>query len=419
MRVRRSLAVIGSTLSLIALNACDAKGDPPVPNAFAPPENWRGECIGRLEVKVPPPLYFGEALPQFVPHGNGTYRMAGKDGLDSGTVTVASLNFLEASPIKKFDDFGYVDRRAEGHFETFIGGSASQKEASRRAATTTYQPWREPRSFIWRAGNKFDFGIYVPADKRPRMLHGEMSGEGSPAKAKAVIDTLWPRYRVRTPGEMPTDPGICTPYGFLADPKGFTERDYSFDMSFRHAQHSNLLLQLSIKTRNAHTAGEEAGQSVQRIEDLPTPWDLENARSKKEREKCRPQQGTASRDLFGCMFAGTKAIKRHRDVEYLTLADGLRARLLVVEYVPSLHGFAQYEVTIETLGVPDSATQPRIEVTAIGIPEETEIEGMRGKEPPKIDEAVKLVRMIAGSLRLRPGAVDPSAKVQDTLEGVR
>jgi len=32
---------------------------------------------------------------------------------------------------------------------------------------------------------------------------------------------------------------------------------------------------------------------------------------------------------------------------------------------------------------------------------------------------VNLVRTIAGSLRLRPGAVDPNAQVMDSLEGIR
>lgn len=414
MMKRQALAV-AATLVLVPLSACVAKSDPPMPASFDPPKDWRNECVGRLQVKVPPPLYFGEALPEFVPHGNGTYHVAGKKGFGSGTVSVASVKLLEASAIKKFDDFGYVDRRAEAHFEDFIGGSMSQSESDRRAAITAHQSWRESRSFIWRAGKKFDFGIYVPADKRPRMLHGEMSGDGSPAQAKAVIDALWPRYRVRTPGQMPTDPGICTPYGFFADPKGVTERDYALDLPLRDGRHSNLLLQLTIKTRDAQATGEAA----QRIDDVPTPWEREDARSKEERDKCRPQQGTASRDIFGCLFAGTKAIKRHRDVEYLTLADGQRARLLVVEYVPSLHGVAQYEVILQTLGVTDSATQPTIEVNAMGIPKETTIEGMHGKKPPDIDEAVKLVRTIAGSLQLRPGAIDPNAKVKDSLQGVR
>jgi hypothetical protein len=406
-------------LSLVALNACNAKSDSVDAAAFVPPKHWRSECAGRLHLQIPSPPYFGEALPEFVPHGNGTYHLAGKKGFGTSTASVASLKLLEASPIEKIDDFSFVDGKAEAHFEINVirqGGSADER--AQRAAITTHHPWREPSSFIWRAGKKFDFGIYLPADKRPRMLHGQMSGEGSPAQAKAVIDTLWPRYQVRAPGQMPTAPGICTPYGFFADPKGVTERDYALDLSFRDARHSNLLLQLAIETRNAKTAGAPTN-SVQRIEDLQTPWETEDARSKEEREKCRPQQGTASRDLFGCMFAGTKAIKRHREVEYLTLADGQRARLLVVEYVPSLHGLAQYEVTVETLGVPDSATQPRIAVSALGIPKETTIDGMRGKEPPEIDDAVALVRTIAASVRLRPGAVDAAAVTKDTLEAVR
>jgi len=415
MNASQAFMVTFAACAVLALSACDAKSRRPAGLSNEPPKDWPSDCAGRFEVKVPPPLYFGEALPEFLPDGNGSYHLAGKDGLGEGTVSVASAKLLEASALKQPDDYSWVYGKARGHYRSFIGGSSSPAETDRRLAITTHQQWREPNSFVWRAGRKFDFGIYVPTDKRPRMLHGEMSGEGSPAQAKAVIDALWPRYRVRAPGEMPSGPGICTPYGFFADPKGITERDYELDLPFRDARHSNLLLQLEIKTRTASREGKEP----QRIEDVVTPWDYENARSKEEREKCRPQQGTASRDLFGCMFAGTKAIKRHREVEYLTMNDGQRARLLVIEYYPSLHGLAQYKVVLETLGAIGSATQPAVRLTAMGVPKETTIEGMRGKEPPSIDEAVNRVRTIASSLRLRSGAVDPNAQVMDSLHGIR
>ena len=53
------------------------------------------------------------------------------------------------------------------------------------------------------------------------------------------------------------------------------------------------------------------------------------------------------------------------------------------------------------------------------MPKSSEYTGMTGNEPPSIDEAVKIVRTIAASLRLRAGAVAEGAQVKDTLEGVR
>lgn len=67
----------------------------------------------------------------------------------------------------------------------------------------------------------------------------------------------------------------------------------------------------------------------------------------------------------------------------------------------------------------NSATEPYLFVNARGIPAETKLPNMRGKNPPPIDDAVQTVLDVARSLRMRPGAVEPGATVKDTLEGVR
>ena len=103
----------------------------------------------------------------------------------------------------------------------------------------------------------------------------------------------------------------------------------------------------------------------------------------------------------------------------MTLSNGQRARLLVMEYRNTLDGSAAYEVRLEAPGEPNSAERPWIEVSAQGMPKSSRFPSMSGKNPPSLDEAVSTVRTIAASLRLRPGAVVEGAPVKDTLDGVR
>jgi hypothetical protein len=111
--------------------------------------------------------------------------------------------------------------------------------------------------------------MLVESDMRARMLHGRLSGEGSLAQAKAVIDTLWPRYRPRKSGEIPTDAGICTPYGFFADPPKVTERDYGMAFTFPDVRHTNLVLRLAITTHSERTLSPGEQLKVVKPEDMP------------------------------------------------------------------------------------------------------------------------------------------------------
>ena len=296
------------------------------------------------------------------------------------------------------------------------GGPEEEEDARRQATQKLPLP---NNAFIWRHKNQFDFGTLVESDMRARMLYGRLSGEGALAQAKGVIDTLWPRYRPRKSGEIPTDAGICTPHGFLADPAGATERDYSLVFSFADARHTNAILRLEVGTHSQAMVPYGLTFKSVPIEQWPTPWQEDQQQAAESKAKCQPQQGTASRDLFGCIFAGVRSIKTHREVEYLTLMSGQRARLLVMELYPAINNYYEYEVRLETQGTANSATQPNIRLSMYGLGKETDIATMRGKTPPSLDEAVSTVRTIAASLRLRPGAVAENVPVKDTLEGVR
>jgi hypothetical protein len=397
---------------------------PAAAKAYEQLPGWSTECFGRFLVDVPGRMKLGEAIPEFLafprqPTERYTLDMQPRSPFE-GAVSIALTRLLETKPLANKLDFKLVWMQADTYHNVRVvrdGGPVSERADRQQASKRLQLP---DDAFIWRYKNQFDFGTLVQSDMRARVLHGELSGEGSLAQAKAVVDTLWPRYRLRKAGEIPGEAGICTPYGFFADPPKLAERDYGLTFKFPDIRHSNLVLSLAITTHSKRTLSPGEEFKVVRPEDMPLPWEEDKKFAREEKEKCRAKLATEnSRDLFGCTFAGLTNITRPRAVEYLELGNGQRGRLLAMEYRNTLDGGAHYVVRLEVPGDPDSAQRPWIRVEAEGHPKDSPIPGMTGKEPPSIDEAIATVKTIAASLRLRPGAVADGATVKDTLDGVR
>ncbi|MFT3721021.1 hypothetical protein [Pseudorhodoferax sp.] len=281
----------------------------------------------------------------------------------------------------------------------------------------------------WAGPGRFQIGIHVPEDQRGRFYwkdksqeratmpaDGERADSDSPPPsqeplAREVLAKLVPRYSIRQPGQMPGCPGICTPHGFFADPAGGTERDSRVSVSFVDPRYANLVLHVDIKTRMPHT--ETALIPTEDIRQAITPWDAAEEMARESKKRCRAQQGTASRDLFGCSFAGATGISDHWDVQYLKLANGQEARAMAITYPGSINNYTVYEVIIETAGKKGSVTEPRIVVRAEGIGKLADDKAFHGKEPPPLKEAFNLAMTLARSLRPRPQAIDPAAPVVD------
>ena len=419
---------------LLMCSGCEARDavqSHPNGTGYQKPADWQTECVGRWTIDVPPPIDFGAAAapgeepPWFVAYGSRELR---KSGLDSGNVAIAGISIVEANRFnseRDINDFVEASRKAFERDRRRASYYPEIKDAYAMVPLASKNP-----GFAGHGHDKFDVAFVEPSDNRARLFTKSttsdfagnlVSPEEATRRAKGqahlVVSNLLPRYSTRKPGDIPSVPGICTPYGFFADPSSATERDYSFNMRFRDLRHSNLILGINIQTRNPHTTGTSI--QAKNIRDEQTPWDWERERARESRENCRPQQGTASRDLFGCAFAGLTTIRKHRDVEYLKLGNGQEARVLVIEYAAELNEDIAYQVLIETAGVENSPTEPRIVISARGIDAKTEVPTLHGKNPPPIDEAILIVRNLALSLGLRPGAIDPTRPVVDSMATVR
>lgn len=417
---------------LLACTGCNADSSVTTAHSYLKPGDWLSECAGRWILDVPSPIDFGAAATYdeettvFKEYGSPTLRTY---GYDAGRFTISGVYFVESYPLS---DDAYGDR--------FITAFMRGFDSSRRRLTSTPElhgffgkldPKYNSKSFAWHGFEHFYAGYVIDLDQRARLFENrirrdpgalvDLPIEERARRAKGqvhrVVEHLIPRYTPRTPGDIPQSPGICTPYGFFADPPDGTERDYVFDMACRDPRYSNLILRIDIRTRNRYTWSLD--DDVDDIRQAETPWDIETRFARQDREDCRAQQGTASRDLLGCTFAGMTNISKQHEVRYLTLANGQEARLLVLEYKPAINEGLAYEVLVEALGTRDSATEPRIVVSGRGYAAITPAEPLHGKHPPPLEEAVELVRTLALSLRLRPGAVDPARPVIDSMEGLR
>jgi hypothetical protein len=435
---RRAIALMLSALIMVV--GCDSRSGEVIAKTVGDhrPAGWVSECVGRWVVDVPPPIDFGGADDLEENSSKpGVYLSGSLKGGDrgAGSFSIAGVNFYETDQASSRDVFS---KYSSG---TLSWLALIEKRDERRAKKEAVALSVAPLNGLgWLGQNAYGGNFFLDADMRARFFRGttatppmglvdgklvplqaegykEADAKRALAQSKVVVSDFLPRYTPRLPGAIPTAAGICTPYGFFADPPKSTERDYVFDMRFRDPKHSNLILGISIKTRNEQTTGTSI--QAKNIRDEVTPWDYEREHARKQKKDCRSQQGTASRDILGCAFSGMTSIRKHRDVEYIKLANGQEARVLVMEYAAALSEYTAYDVLIETAGVESSATEPRIVISARGIDAETQEPALRGRQPPSIDVALQYARDLAMSLRPRPGAVDPARLVVDSLAGVR
>lgn len=420
--MKRPLLSFAALLGLGFLAACGAKeaGRAALPT-FEPQSGWIQECIGRYLVEVPAPINLGAArVVHQGPDGRENDHGSGiKFKIDplGGDVQVAGLTLLETTRLAEESEFrkvwGWADRAYR--IDVIRDGGPVEERAERAKAVQKYQLPND--AYIWRNQNKLDLGILAKTDMRARMLFGELSGEGSLKQARAVVDQLWPRFQTRTPGQWPQQAGLCTPYGFFADPADLTERDHRISLAFRHPQHPGLILRVSFATNNVKTLG--VMHSPLPIDQRPTPWEEEARWAKERRDECRSQQGTASRDLIGCAFAGARDIRRWREVQFLKLPDGQLARLLAYENNTGLLGNQTYTVKIQSAGETDSAAAPQISISVTAHVPEGEQAEAANQQLPSLDEAISIAKKLAASVRRRPGAIREGVPVADSLEGVR
>jgi hypothetical protein len=365
----------------IALTACAEEA---APNASIM-GNQSSACLGRHAFEMPAALAAGAHEPDFLQH---SYGFAGISGLMGG-ISIGSTELVESivTDLPTFN--GTVRAQAFGsHHKTLIlkglDKDGNMRHDYRLIPGSQALDVRYPNSFAWRHLDDFSFGTWLEADQRVRLIKGKLSNANVDRQsASSEVQTLWSRYRPRKAADLPAQPGICTPYGFVADTQAQRGAPLSAYASYRDESQPALIYTVSLSP--AETSGEK-------LEDLPQPW-RETTKEAKERREQSKRKGEWLSIGAGAL------VEKYLEPEYLTVA-GQRARLSGVKFRPSMDQY-DYEVQIETLGDPSDPKKPRIIVMAQGLKAKY-YTGLQGQPPaPPLEQVLPTLKAIAQSMRVR------------------
>jgi hypothetical protein len=271
----------------------------------------------------------------------------------------------------------------------------------------------DPLAYGFNYTGAFDIGYFDPTDSRIRLFEG---GTGKQAQAtkddiKAKYAELRRIYRARQPTEIPTEPGVCTPYGFFKDPADGPVKSYTIDVAVRSLKYPNLIIFVT-----STPAAEDGPKSVDELRD-PNKVTMEDIQSIKG-------MGAIA------AIAGLANIKRTLGPETITIA-GQAGRLIAREYhhngtLDSSGSGAAYEFQAEVVGVPGQADKPAITIKlAAALPDPfpypPPVKGgfgkihhykpsrpaLKGVKTPPFDEAMVYFKQVVASVRpLAGGAPD-------------
>lgn len=267
--------------------------DNPLP---ALPSGWQPDCLGRLSFALPKGSEWALEKPSWRSEESEAAFPDGVKG-EGGARLAWEYNEILVSQLLTDADLvayrEYNKRNISDQSENIIVGqrmlNAAQKELSEdQAATGKTSPylldkvnevkllieqngyWRrlesvlglkhEPDAYATDNGQ----GLIVIRLLRNGRLYTIIRGhkqlrDGNPERAKLLADLkdFVSRFRVRAPGEVPTEPGVCIPYGFIADDgKG----DYETNATVRFPGHPGVTY--SLDTGLKHDSGVDGTLSL-------------------------------------------------------------------------------------------------------------------------------------------------------------
>lgn len=216
------------TLRMFCLFAIMLMLSPAISNADVP-NNWKTECIGRYQVSVPGEvevaldsykhLFDDSNYSQYRFSDDATAPFSHHHTVYPQMDTRESLEFM--STIKRKFDKNISER----HQET--GSVMVKKYAYWMSFSDVVSnrdfAWVEPGSyslFIYRDGHYFNFGTSFEKTNNPAK---------DTQKSIAAIASIINSFHPRTLYSLPKQPGVCIPYGFIAD-DGTTSRNIAVTM---------------------------------------------------------------------------------------------------------------------------------------------------------------------------------------------
>lgn len=366
------------------------------PQSYIKPNGWGSICLARAAIDLPHEILVAESEPVF-PSGYGFD--PGIQGTETSRQRWNLIKVQETYPATPKD---FQNLREEASFTNNMG-EITKHNAAELGTDLAY------------ATDKlgFSIGYFDPADRRIRLFAGG-SGNGKTTTvedAKAKYQELRHLYSARKPTDLPTEPGICTPYGFFKDPASGPVANYNIDIAIRSLKYPSLIIFVHIRP-----PAPDAPKSLEELRD-PNNITVDDLKSIK------------GMGAVGAI-AALGNIKKLHEAQKITIA-GQPGRLSAREYhhkgtldTTGSGSGAAYEMQADAVGVQGRLDMPAITIKlAAALPDpfpypppvrrmsfgEEKIDyyqpkrpALKGVKTPPFDEAMAYFKQVLASVRPLP-----------------
>ncbi len=401
-------------LTLFTMTAC-GQSNANKASPYVTPPGWRSVCLGTMVVDLPSKIHMG-ASP--LRHNTGYGLGESLRGAATGNQSVGNIGYQETAPatpedfqsIKRIAKFKLIERRII-HWP-----DKSDPELQKFKEHSSEVPLNDPLAYSFRMYAAFDMGYLDPDDQRIRLFDGGVPSDKHEdavtiADHQAFYQHLRTHlYRARAPEQLPTEPGVCTPFGLFRQQAGEPIPSFDVEVPLRSLKYPSLVFFVRVKTPH-----EDAPKD---IKDLPDP----NNVTMNDLKSLKGMEGIL-------LLANLMGIKQTVGPEPVAIA-GQPGRVLAREYHHDgglAHNGggpgAAYEMQADVVGVqgrPDMPAmtirmaamlpdkEPYPEPTRQWNPDKRRFEmapfkparpGIRGIQPPPFEEGLAYFRQVLSSVR--------------------
>ena len=402
-------------LTLFSMTAC-GQSNANKAATYATPPSWSSVCLGTMVVDLPKQIEVADSGmehrsgygfdEQFRGAATSNQRVNNIEYQETSIGTLKDLQSIKGTARFKLIDktiIGWQNRSTDPNFEKFKAHSSEV-------------PLNDPLAYSFRMYDTFDIGYLDPADQRIRLFYSGLPGdkpkeEYTVAEHQAFYQHLRTHlYRARAPEELPTEPGVCTPFGLFRQQAGEPIPSFDVEVPLRSLKYPSLVFFVRVKTPH-----EDAPKD---IKDLPDP----NNVTMDDIKSLKGMEGIL-------LLANLMGIKQTVGPEPVAIA-GQPGRVLAREYHHDgglAHNGggpgAAYEMQADVVGVqgrPDMPAmtirmaamlpdkEPYPEPTRQWNPDKRRFEmvpfkparpGIRGIQPPPFEEGLAYFRQVLSSVR--------------------
>jgi hypothetical protein len=225
-----------SALLACLLSACGRDGR--TESAYLKPSGWDSVCLARMAVDLPSQVMLAAGSVELM--GNFGFDSIGLQGAGTDWQTIGTDQVLETMPatLQELEN---------------LREDASSRNDNGRITKYSEAPLDSNLAYAFHGKyGGFNVGYLDPRDKRIRMFVGVLpvdkpEGKYTVEDLSAYYQEIRHLYTARKPTDLPTEPGICTPYGFFKEPASGPVANYNIDIAVRSLKYPSLILFVHIR----------------------------------------------------------------------------------------------------------------------------------------------------------------------------